>query len=1084
MSSLKHKFFVMALLLIPCLAFAQTSEVTGKVMDSEMNPLPGAGVLIQNTSIGAVTDGAGRFSIKADDDATLIVSYIGYQTQSIKLDGRKFIEIVLDEDTNFLNETVVVGYGTQKKVNLTGSVATTDYSELSKSRPITSAASALSGMNAGVMVRQTSSNPGTEGIDIRIRGIGTLNDSAPLVIVDGFEGSLGNVNPDDIETISVLKDAASCAIYGNRGANGVVLITTKSGETSGKFSISYSGQFAINEPANKFKLVSNYADYMEIINESAENIGSKAIFSQSMIDLWREKEKDPYGIAESGYPNYVAYPNTDWVDAMFQQKLYQKHNLSARGSVGGTKYLISASYMDNPGIVNGTGYKKFSLRTNLSSWVTKWLEVGTKIWGYFGNREINDFSGASSLMSRAVPGIYPYYDGKYGWMENPEQSSQSRNNLYFFQRTDGYDKTLYVNGALFLNIKLPYGIKYHASYNYTHSAVDYMKWINLGGAYSFSQGKEAYSYNDLGNRSVEVKNSNASHWTFQTNFSWDYTFAKKHDVSALVGFEALNNLTGRSMLQKKGASSEYLNEVDTMTEMTKMEGSHSSYSAASVFGRVNYAYDDRYLAEVNLRYDGSSRFSEKSRWGLFPSVSVGWRISEEAWMKDTAVDQLKLRASWGKLGNNSIGNYEYQSVYATGTTYPLGSTLMSGIVPSLSNSLLEWETTTSYNVGVEFGIFNNRLTFEGDLYNKETDGILYKAPLFASVGAKDPPYQNLCGVNNKGVEITIGWKDNVGDFQYGLSANFTRNWNKVSKYKGVLERGWVTNADGTREYKSNIGEVSTGSIEKIVEGRMINELFLAPVYSGDGSHFFADGSVNPAGGPTDGMIRTPDDMAWLEAMVASGAEFLPGKTISKKKIWYGDYIYADTNGDGVYGGSDDYQFMNKSLTPTFYYGFTFDAAWKGIDFSVMLAGAGGNATYWRYPGYNAYGLRSDLSIPYEMAYDHYFYDPENPSDPRTNLTSKHARLTLNANSEQTGSGVSSTHFLYNLDFLRVKNITLGYTFPSKWMKKINVQNLRVYFSGENLFTFTNYPGMDPEFNQTNNYYAMLRQYTFGVSINF
>ena len=1086
MLTYRHIMLAAASVFITSVLSAQSMRITGKITDDSGEALAGAAVFVQGTKTGTMANADGSWSVTADAGDVLEFSYLGYETQSVPVRSRSVINVVLRPEANFLTETVVVGYGTQKKVNLTGSVATTNFEEIAKSRPITTPAAALSGMNAGVMVRQGSSNPGSEDVTIRIRGIGTLNSSAPLVIVDGFEGSIGNVNPDDIATISVLKDAASCAIYGNRGANGVVLITTKKGDkgTSSKTSVTYSGQFAINSPANKFKIVSDYADYMDIINESSENIGGSPVFSQAMIDLWREKSKDPNGIADSGYPNYVAYPNTDWVDAMFNQKLYQKHSLSATGSVGGTQYLISASYLSNPGIVDNTGYKRYQMRANVSSWITKWLEVGTKIWGYMGNREINDFSGASSFMSRAVPGIYPYYDGKYGWMENPEQNSNSRNNLYFFNRIGGREKTLYVNGALFLNVKLPYNIKYHASFNYTHSSIDYMKWVNLGGAYSFSKGEEAYTYNNLANQYTEQQNSNTGHWTFQTNFSWDYTFAKKHEVGAMIGFEAIEHNAGAGSARRTGAANEALHELNTYTTMTSITGTHSDYAAASVFGRATYAYDSRYLAEVNLRYDGSSRFSRRARWGLFPSVSAGWRISQEPWLKGRGVDNLKLRLSWGRLGNNSIGNYDYISTYSTGLLYPIGSTNASGIVSTLANDLLEWETTTSYDIGLELGVLNNRLTFEGDLYDRITDGILYKAPVYATIGSKSAPYQNLCEVTNKGFELTLGWKDQVGAFHYGISANFTRNWNAVTKYKGRLQAGWTTDENGYREYLSNIGDVSTGSTQKVMEGKIINEWFLAPVYSGNGSHFFADGSVNPAGGPKDGMIRTEEDMQWLRAMIDSGAQFLPGKDVSKTKIWYGDYIYADVNGDGIYGGSDDYQFMNKGVTPKFYYGFQFDLGWKGIDFSVLLSGAGGNATYWRMGGYNSYGTRADLALPYKIAYDHYFYDPENPDDPRTNLTSSNARLTLNYGSEQSGSSVSSTKFFYKLDYLRVKNITLGYTFPSKWMKKISVKDLRLYFSGENLFTFTSYPGMDPEYNSTTNYYAMLRQYTFGISLKF
>lgn len=390
MAPLKYKI-LSAALFVSMIASAQSITITGKISDNDGQPLPGAAVSIKGTTRGTSANVNGEYTINATVDAILEYFFTGFKTISMPVGGRAKIDVTLYEEEIILDETVVVGYGTQKKVNITGSVATTNYEELSKSRPITTAASVLSGMNAGVMVRQTSSNPGSEGIDIRIRGVGTLNSASPLVIVDGFEGSMGNVNPDDIESISILKDAASCAIYGNRGANGVILVTTKTGGrdgtlSAGKFSVSYSGQFAINSPANKFKLVSDYADYMSIINESAENVGNPAIFSQTMIDLWREKSKVPNERADSGYPNYVAYPNTDWVAAMFNQKLYQKHNISASGAIGGTNYLISASYMDNPGIVDNTGYKRFQLRTNVSSWVTKWLQIGTKIWGHFGNR--------------------------------------------------------------------------------------------------------------------------------------------------------------------------------------------------------------------------------------------------------------------------------------------------------------------------------------------------------------------------------------------------------------------------------------------------------------------------------------------------------------------------------------------------------------------------------------------------------------------------------------------------------------------------------------------------------------------------
>lgn len=1089
MIALKRSLVIAVSLLLASAALAQNRLIKGRVTDESQEPLAGASVSVLNSTRGEITDIDGNYEISAAEGETLVFSFLGFETKNIVADSRAVINVSLVQETNALNELVVVGYGVQKKVNMTGSVAAVNYADEVKSRPVTSTAQILQGLSPGVHVNQDSGQPGSEGVSIRVRGVGTLNSANPLIIVDGFEGTLSNVNPDDIKSVSILKDAASCAIYGNRGANGVVLVTTKSGDEGGKgkFNISYNGMMALNEPANRFEVISNYADYMSIINESAANVDAVQPFSQAMIDLWREKEKDPNGISDSGYPNYVAYPNTDWMDAIYKKGIYHKHNISANGSAGGTKYLISMSYTDNPGIIDNTGSKKFALRTNVSSQVTKWLEIGTKLWGYEQDTEVCDtYFG---LMSRAVPGIYPYYDGKYGWMENPEQSSDSRNNIYFFNRMGGGTKTHYINAIVFANVKLPLDIRYNASFNYSRTGTEYRANRKILNAWSFRTGEVAYRYDNLDNLTLTRKYGSAYRWTFQNNLSWAKTIADRHDISAMVGFEAMYSNSISESLVKKRLENDQLTELKNALDVNAgdVTGNQSDFASASVFGRATYAYDSRYLFEVNLRYDGSSRFARQSRWGLFPSVSAGWRISEEQFMKNSGIDNLKLRVSWGKLGNNSIGNYDYQSTYATGYAYSFGNSLTSGIVSTLSNDALTWETTTSTDLGLELGVFSNRLTFETDFYNKVTDGILYKAPVYATIGNKSAPYQNLCEVTNRGVEFALGWKDGIKDFTYSLRGNFTYNHNAVTRYKGSLVAGWVTDENGRRVYQSNIGDVTTviDGARRVMEGKLINEHYLLNLYSGDGSHFFADGSVNPAGGPADGMIRTPEDMAWLEAMVDSGATFLPNKTVGKKGIWYGDYIYADVNGDGVYGDANDYMFQGSSQTPKYYYGLQVELGWKGIDFSMLWNGAGGSKAYWRYVGFNAYSTNAKFTLPKKIAYDHYFYDPDNPDDPRTNLTSKHGRLTMNYGSEQNGANAYSTLFLYKTDYIRLKNVTLGYTFPEKWMRKAHISSLRLFFSGENLLTFTEYPGMDPEIiSDKTNYYALLRQYSLGLSIKF
>ena len=1074
----------LALLAAFQLAQAQDKVVTGTVYDEANLPLAGTSVIVEGTDRGVTTDSYGKYSIEASEGETLVFDFLGYETSRVKVGPASVLDVDMHPSAEALDELVVVGYGVQKKVNVTGAVATVDYEDLAKSRPATTTSGLLQGASAGLYVSQTSGKPGSEGVTMRIRGIGTLNNAAPLVIVDGFEGSIDNVNPQDIASISVLKDAASCAIYGNRGANGVVLISTKTAR-EGKFNIEYTGMAAYQEPEHYFDVISNYADYMEIMNESAWNVGKANVFSQTMIDLWREKEKDPYGIADSGYPNYVAYPNVDWMKAMFTPSVYQQHTISASGSTERIKYLMSASYMDNPGVIDNSAVKRISYRLNLSSQVTKWLEVGARIYGYRNDTELSDISGSMTLLSRAVPCIYPYYDGKYGWMENPEQSSESRNNLYFFNRYKGSNVTHYNNTTAFINVSLPLNIRYHASFNYSWRDALQKQHPTLGDAYSFSRDEVAYTYNDLSKLALTYTQSHTGRWEFQTTLDWAETFGK-HDVTAMVGFEAYNVNDQSFASTKTGFENDVLDELDNVLEATSITGSQSDYAAASVFGRVTYAYDNRYLAEVNLRYDGSSRFSRQSRWGLFPSFSLGWRISEEGFMADTGVDNLKLRVSWGQLGNNSIGNYDYLSTYASGYSYPFGNKLASGAVSTLSNDLLEWETTTSFDAGVELGVFDNRLTFEADYYDKLTDGILYKAPVYATIGNKSAPYQNLCGVSNRGFEVTLGWRDQIKDFHYGISANFTRNWNRVTKYNGRLKAGWVTDENGVRTYTTNIGDVSTvvDAARRTIEGKMINEYILVDVYHGTGEYFFADGSVNPDGGPVDGMIRTPEDMAWLEAMVAAGNTFLPNQNIAKDGIWYGDYIYEDANGNGVYGDSNDYTFQGVSQTPKYYYGFNIELGWKGIDFSARFTGAGGGARYWRYVGYNAYSTDPKFTLPYEIAYDHYFYDPDNPDDPRTNLTSRHGRLTMNYGSEQNGANIYSTLFLYKTDYLKLKNVTIGYTFPEKWMRKAHIGSIRIFLTGDNLFTITDYPGIDPEFTDNMNYYANLRQYTIGLNIKF
>ena len=407
-------------------------RINGIVSDVNDELLIGVSVSIPGTNIGTVSNMEGKFELEIPEDAKkLQVSYIGFDTQEISLSpGKTTFNIVMGENVKMLSEVVVVGYGTQKKVNLTGSVATVNLEKESLSRPLVSASQALSGMTAGLQVMQSSGTPYNEGFSFNIRGVGTLNSSSPLVLVDGMEQSLNNVDPNDIASISILKDAASCAIYGNRGANGVILVTTKTGQT-GKVSVSYNATFSLNQPTKLIKTVSNYAKYMELMNEAATNIGESAPFSDITINQWREAEKDPNGISASGYPNYVAYPNTDWYDEIYSNDWMMKHSLSVTGQEGRTGYNLSISYTDNPGLIKDTGYQRYFLRANVYSDITKWLRIGTRVWGYHTDQKKSDTGSLTNINTqKMIPGVYPYYDGKYGAPEANEEDPQSHNPLW------------------------------------------------------------------------------------------------------------------------------------------------------------------------------------------------------------------------------------------------------------------------------------------------------------------------------------------------------------------------------------------------------------------------------------------------------------------------------------------------------------------------------------------------------------------------------------------------------------------------------------------------------------------------------
>ncbi len=1061
-------------------------SVTGRVTDQNGDAVAGATVMVVGTLNGTQTDFEGNYalSVKDPQNAVILFSCLGYQNVEEPVGSKAVINVLMPENAEALEEVVFVGYGTQKKVNLTGSVSAINMSDIGENRTITTTAAALAGLVPGMMVLSTSSQPGSEETTIRIRGTGSFTSSAssPLVLVDGIEWSLDNINPNDIESISVLKDAASTAIYGTRAANGVILVTTKEGNEA-KPRISYSFKGIFQTPYNNLEWVNDFADYMEYINEACDNSGQAHSFSQSSIDLWREKKADPDGVNEYGVPNYIAYPNTDWFSTIFVNGFSQEHNVSISGGGNTVKYLVSGSYLDNSGIMPrndiNSSSQKATLRVNLDADVTKWFTIGTKLYGQFTALGMASTSGAINYLYITSPGIWPGTKNYWGSIACSEDSPNSNNLLKAMSENDGTKHRWRLNGTVYAKIRPYKDISIEASANYSPS-------FRYNHTYSTENGTWNYRTNSR-TQPASLDQATVTDYTYRNYYftteilaRYNHTFNEIHEFGALVGYTTTDYLEWSFQVVKKGATDWSLNDGSTYADISSASyTARTGWALRSYFARVNYALKDRYLFEANVRVDGSSVFGSDNRYGVFPSFSAGWKIHEEPWMAGSAkwLSQLKLRASWGETGNNQgIGNYTWQATYTAGKVVVDGSNSTSLYIASMSNIDLKWETTSTTDIGLDLGLFNNRLTAEIDYYYKGTRDILYTPSTYLTMGDFTQVPSNLGRMWNQGIEISLNWKDTVGDkFYYYAGVNFSYNKNRVTSFKGKLVEGyndegeWITNFSDVAESWSSPGY--------LIEGHAIGEHYIYKLYRGNGKGYNG-GEVNINNGPKDGMIRTEQDMAWVQAMIDSGYTFNGGSTVSKDQLWYGDFIYADLNGDGNYGNSYDRYFDGKTSIPSYNLGVTLGFSWKGLDFSMIWSGEFDYYLNWRSSYYNTSTAYLGYSVSKRIAEDHYFYDPSNPDDPRTNLTATYPRMTSSVK-----NNAASDWYEYKGDYMKLKNVTLGYTLPEKITRKFFVNQLKFYVSGENLLTITSYPGMDPEIG-TSIGYPLMRQYTVGAQITF
>ena len=1079
-AKVEYKIIDRQIILTPAKQAPKTPQkvtVSGIVTDETGAPLPGVFVSEKGTQNATSSDLDGKYSISVSPRSVLVFSSIGLADSEVDVPSAGgSLNVQMSSDINYLDEVVVVGYGVQKRANLTGAVSSINFSEGLETRPITSTSSALGGLAPGLAVTQTSGQPGEDGATLRIRGNTTLNSNGPLVLVDGIEYGMDNINPQDIASITVLKDASSTAIYGSRAANGVILITTKSG-TEGKVHISYNNNFTLQMPyLGRLKYVTDYAESMRLCNEGADNIGITHQYSDQTIALWENAKLDPDGLNAYGVKNSIAYPNTDWFKEVFHNGFMQNHNLSFSGGTEKVKAYASVGFMDNKGVMShhgmSSGYRKFDIRTNVEVKFTDWLKAGVKLFGERQDYGMMDLSSGFQYLKMVVPGMYPGEPDKWGYIATDEENPNANNIFKNMASRDGTKYYYRAYATAFLNARLYKGLTLEVTANHNLS---YMH------EHIYSTSTRVWNYVA---DSVQSESSLATAWNrnsvssaFRTNgdilLRYNGTFGK-HEVGALAGYSVNYYFSPWHNVEKQGKSDWAITDMASYTTLVSADSGSSEWGLMSGFGRVNYAYDERYIFEANLRYDGSSRFAPESRWGLFPSFSAGWNISREPWMKGASswLDNLKLRASWGITGNNNSGNYAWQSTFDSIDVVYGGEEVSGLIMRALGNRDLEWETTRTGDIGLDFGFFGNRLTGEIDGYIRNTTGILYQPAIYMTMGNIAPPWENMAAVQNKGFEIGLKWRDGIGkDFSYSIGLNLAYNVTTVKKYKGKLVQEWRTDEDDNRLYYNNIGDVAkSGFGGYILEDHILGDQYLRQRYHGSGAGYSGEGEVDITAGPKDGMIRTQTDMDWVIAMITAGYKFQGGQSVSKNTLYYGDFIYADINGDGNYGDDNDKIFTGHSNVPKVTMGLNLSFKWKGLDFYALITGAFGFWLNWNTSIYNTTLVNKAQSISRRIADDHYSADNPNGTYPR---------LTYN----KTLNDELSDFYHYKGDYAKIKSLQLGYSLPKKWMDKIHAEGMRFYVNAENILTLTSYPGLDPEIG-TSIGYPLMRSVSAGFQLTF
>ena len=1008
-----------ALLLGAVPVFAEDIKVSGTVRDiNNSEPLIGVSVMVKGKpAAGTVTDLDGNYEITVDSKGTLQFSYVGYSTQDVKVNNRTTINVDMMDTSETLDQVVVIGYGSQKKVNLTGSVASVQVGEDITSRSLPNVSSALSGLMPGLSVTQSSGMAGNNNAELLIRGMGTINDASPLIVVDDMpDVDINRLNINDIESISVLKDATASSVYGSRAANGVILIKTKSGSQYKPTQISFSASYGWQDATRAYDLLSDYAKVMHLsqlrsLTDPGLN-GPQQNYKEGTIDQW----------LALGMIDEVRYPNTDWFDHIMRTGSIQNYNVSAQGGTNKTNFFASIGYVKQKGLQINNDYSRFNARMNFDYWILKQLKLGMRVdgsWSNYAYCQSNGFNGEDNRIGEAVAGIYPYdpVTGRYGGPMAYGEFPSAFNPLAVYNNSVKKENQQEINGQAFLEWNIFKGFTARADYSIRYYNQYYKESPTPVQSYDFQRDEYKELWYVQPSVGVTDRNYNGYKTLWNARLNYDTTFADIHDLKLLAIYSEEFWYSRSNTAARTNKIHPSLSEVNAaLTTQQTTSGTSSRTGLRSFIFRADYVLMDRYLFEFNFRVDGSSKFLPGHQYGFFPSVSAGWRISEERFMQTASnwLNNLKLRASYGELGNNSgISAYQQREIMQQNNYMFDGGIAPGFVYQKMLNHDLTWEKTSVFNVGVDMSVLNQRLTAELDYYNRLTTGMLQNSQMSIHLtGAYEAPKANLGNLRNQGFEINLTWRDRIGNVAYTINGNLSYNKMNLEKWGEFLDKGNV-------------------------------------------------------------FINMPYHYLWyMPANKELAQTFQEIYNYVDQGARPGDIIRLDSNGDGNLDTNDRIANPNRLTdAPTTTFALKGNLEWKGIDFSMLWQGGAGRAGFWmnKYNstifGVNGYTPTVDhLTKPWSWE----------------NRDGEWARLGGNA------TNATENYFhVRNMDYFRLKNIQIGYTFPIKWTKKFACTNLRVYFSADNLLTITKYEGLDPEKPaNSGDLYPTTRTFTCGLNISF